>query len=102
MPGGRFGALGIDKHGIISTFKEKRKEDGGWINGGFMVLEPEAIDYIKGDHQMLENEPFEALVADKQLCAYKHEGFWQCMDSMKDRMYLEELITEEKAPWVKW
>ena len=102
MPGGRFGALGIDKSGIISTFKEKRKEDGGWINGGFMVLEPKAIDYIDGDHQMLEKEPFEALVADKQLCAYKHDGFWQCMDSMKDRMYLEELIAEGKAPWIKW
>ena len=102
MPGGRFGALGIDKSGIISTFKEKRKEDGGWINGGFMLLEPKAIDYIEGDHQMLEKEPFEALVADKQLCAYKHDGFWQCMDSMKDRMYLEELIVKGKAPWIKW
>ena len=102
MPGGRFGALGIDKNGAISSFKEKRKEDGGWINGGFMVLEPEAIDYIEGDNQMLEKEPFEALVAEKQLSAYKHDGFWQCMDSMKDRMYLEELIADGKAPWIKW
>ena len=103
MPGGRFGSLGIDDQtGSIIYFKEKKKEDGGWINGGYMVLEPGVIDYIEGDHQMLENEPFEKLVLDKELAAYKHEGFWQCMDSMKDRMYLEELIAKEKAPWIKW
>ena len=102
MPGGRFGALNIDSNGNINSFKEKKKEDGGWINGGFMVLEPEAIDYIDGDTQMLEQEPFSRLVKDKQLAAYKHDGFWQCMDSMKDRTFLEDLIAKGKAPWIKW
>lgn len=102
MPGGRFGALNIDSSGTIGSFREKRKDDGGWINGGFMVLEPEIFDYIAGDEIMLENEPFAKLVEENQLSAYRHYGFWQCMDSVKDRMTLEELISEGKAPWIKW
>ena len=102
MPGGRFGALDINSEGLLNKFKEKKREDGGWINGGFMVLEPEVIDYISGDGDMLENEPFEKMVLDRQLAAFKHYGFWQCMDSMKDRNYLEELIAKGKAPWIKW
>ena len=102
MPGGRFGSLGIDDDGVINSFKEKRKEDGGWINGGFMILEKRAIDYIEDYDQMLENEPFNALVRDGELTAFKHHGFWQCMDSMKDRMLLESLIENNQAPWIKW
>lgn len=102
MPGGRFGALNIDTQGLIGSFREKKKDDGGWINGGFMVLEPEVFNYIDGDHVMLENEPFSKLVSEGQLAAYKHFGFWQCMDSVKDRSLLEKLIAEGKAPWIKW
>jgi glucose-1-phosphate cytidylyltransferase len=102
MPGGRFGALNIEDSGLIGSFREKRKDDGGWINGGFMVLEPEIFNYIENDGTVLENEPFEKLVAEKQLTAYKHFGFWQCMDSVKDKMLLEKLIAEGRAPWIKW
>ena len=102
MPGGRFGALNIDDSGTIGSFREKRKDDGGWINGGFMVMEPDVFDYIDGDDTVLEREPFEKLVADKQLSAYKHHGFWQCMDSVKDKTHIESLISEGKAPWIKW
>jgi glucose-1-phosphate cytidylyltransferase len=102
MPGGRFGALNIDNNGTIGSFREKKKDDGGWINGGFMVLEPAVIDYISGDDIMLEQEPFEKLVSEGQLSAYKHYGFWQCMDSVKDRNYLESLISSNKAPWIVW
>ena len=102
MPGGRFGALDIDDSGLIRTFVEKKKEDGGWINGGFMVFEPEIMDYINGDNIALEKEPLETLSKEGQLSAYKHYGFWQCMDSMKDHLYLEGLIANNKAPWIKW
>ncbi len=102
MPGGRFGALNIDDSGLIGSFREKRRDDGGWINGGFMVLEPEIFNYIDGDHSMLENEPFSELVSQGELNAFKHFGFWQCMDSVKDRSLLEKLIVEGKAPWIKW
>lgn len=102
MPGGRFGALNIDENGIIGSFREKSMADGGWINGGFMVLEPQVIDYIDDDDIMLEQEPFAKLVSEGQLVAYKHDGFWQCMDSVKDRNYLESIISEGKAPWIKW
>ncbi len=102
MPGGRFGALGISANGVINSFKEKRKEDGGWVNGGFMVLEPSIISYIEGDHEMLENQPFERLVSKGELAAYKHDGFWQCMDSMKDKSTLEKMIADGSAPWIVW
>ena len=102
MPGGRFGALNIDDKGLIGSFREKKKDDGGWINGGFMVLNPKVIDYIDGDSTMLEREPFDRLVSEGQLTAFKHFGFWQCMDSVKDRQLLENLISEGKAPWIKW
>ena len=102
MPGGRFGALDIGENGILNGFREKKKEDAGWINGGYMVMEPSLFDYIDGDGSSLEKEPFEKLVADQELSAYKHFGFWQCMDSMKDRNYLEGLISNGSAPWMKW
>jgi len=102
QPGGRFGTLEISSDGVIERFAEKKKEDGGWINGGYMVLEPEVIDYIDGDKTTFEREPLERLSAEGELVAYKYDGFWQCMDTMKDKMYLEELLTENKAPWKVW
>lgn len=102
QPGGRFGTLEITQQGNISHFAEKRKEDGGWINGGFMVLEPEVFDYIEGDMTTFEREPLEKLSAEGQLMAYKYDGFWQCMDTLRDKTYLEELIRTNKAPWKVW
>lgn len=102
MPGGRFGTLEINENSQIERFSEKRKEDGGWVNGGYMVLEPEVFDYIEGDNTAFEREPLENLSADGELVAYKYHGFWQCMDTMKDRMYLEELLREDRAPWKVW
>ncbi len=102
QPGGRFGTIEITQSGNISHFAEKRKEDGGWINGGFMVLEPEVFDYIEGDMTTFEREPLEKLSAEGQLMAYKYDGFWQCMDTLRDKTYLEELIQTNKAPWKVW
>lgn len=101
-PGGRFGTLSIDGNDTITAFAEKRKSDGGWINGGYMVLEPEVFNYIEGDSTVFEREPLETLVLEGQLSAFKHDGFWQCMDTLKDKMYLEELIASGRAPWIKW
>lgn len=101
QPGGRFGTLRINNN-FVENFAEKRKEDGGWINGGYMVLEPSVINYISDDSTTFEAEPLERLSKEGQLVAYKHRGFWQCMDTMKDKMYLEELIVSRKAPWMVW
>ena len=102
QPGGRFGTLEIDSNQDIKSFAEKRKEDGGWINGGFMVLEPRVLDYIEGDDVTFEKYPLEQLSREGQLQAYKHGGFWQCMDTLRDKMYLEELLKENNAPWKVW
>ncbi|HPN65197.1 MAG TPA: glucose-1-phosphate cytidylyltransferase [Candidatus Goldiibacteriota bacterium] len=101
QPGGRFGALEINKSGR-AVFAEKRKEDGGWINGGFMVLNPEIFDFIKDDNTVFEKQVLEKLGKDGKLVAYKHKGFWQCMDTLRDRMKLEELINTGNAQWIKW
>jgi glucose-1-phosphate cytidylyltransferase len=102
QPGGRFGMLDIDESESIENFKEKSKEDGGWINGGFMVLEPEIIDYIEGDATTFERDPLETVAKKGQLKAYKHYGFWQCMDTLRDKEILEKLWTENKASWKVW
>ncbi len=102
QPGGRFGALDMLDNGIINRFAEKRKEDGGWINGGYMVIEPRIFDYISGDDSVLEKEPLERLASEGELIAYRHSGFWQSMDTLRDKHYLEELITTNAAPWMKW
>lgn len=99
QPGGRFGALDIDGADEIHGFAEKKKEDGGWINAGFMVLNPEIFDYIKDDTTVFEKEPLERCAAEGQLMAYRHEGFWQCMDSMRDKKLLEDLWNSGQAPW---
>lgn len=99
-PEGRFGALTLDGDRVLS-FREKSIEDVPYINGGFMVMEPEIFDYIEGDF-MLENEPFDKLIRDDQMRVYKHNGFWQCMDTLRDMRRLEELWTNKKAPWKLW
>ena len=86
----------------IQSFREKSRDDMGWINGGFMVLEPEVIDYIDGDETMFEREPLERLADEGQLGCYRHKGFWQCMDTLRDKEKLERLINTNKAPWVVW
>ena len=102
QPGGRFGVLDIDANETVRQFSEKAKEDGGWINAGFMVLEPEVFDYIEGDDTFFEKEPLENLALDGKLAAYRHEGFWKCMDTMRDKGMLDELWNSGQAPWKRW
>ncbi|WP_281184625.1 glucose-1-phosphate cytidylyltransferase [Trichlorobacter lovleyi] len=102
QPAGRFGALDLDADNLIHGFKEKPKGDGAWINGGFFVMQPEVFRYIDGDTTVLEREPLERLASDGQLVAYKHTGFWQPMDSMRDKNQLEELWKTGSAPWKVW
>lgn len=102
QPKGRFGRLDIADDGCIRSFQEKQDEEGSWINGGFMVLEPEIFDYIDGDDCTLEKEPLEKLASQNQLSSYKHFGFWQCMDTLRDKNLLEGLWKEGNAPWKKW
>lgn len=100
-PPGRFGALDI-RQGQVLNFKEKPKGDGAMINGGFFVLKPQVLDYIGDDSCVWEQEPLMALAADNQLMAYEHQGFWQPMDTLRDKHLLEELWTSGKAPWKSW
>ncbi len=102
QPNGRFGVMEFSSNNTVERFTEKSKEDGGWINGGFMVLEPKIFDYIEGDQTMFEREPLENLCKDKQLNAYKHYGFWQCMDTLRDKQFLESLYAKGNAPWKIW
>lgn len=102
QPGGRFGTLEIGEMQEVKRFAEKDKEAGGWINGGFMVLEPDIFSYLTGDNTIFEREPLEQLSAKGQLIAYKHYGFWQCMDTMRDKSFLEQLLENGKAPWKVW
>lgn len=101
FPPGRFGALEMDGH-KIQSFKEKPKGDGAMINGGFFVLSPKVIDLIEGDSTIWEREPLEQLALAGQLSAYQHTGFWQPMDTLRDKTYLEELWASGKAPWKRW
>jgi glucose-1-phosphate cytidylyltransferase len=101
-PGQRYGSLDIDQGGCIQEFREKSKSDGALINGGFMVCEPGMLDYIDGDCQMLEREPLERIAKAGQLMAYRHDGFWQPMDTLREKQILEELWMKEQAPWKVW
>lgn len=101
QPPGRFGSVDFDGH-KIKSFVEKPAGDGNWINGGFFVLEPSVIDYIEADETIWERAPLENLAKDNQLSAYKHEGFWQPMDALRDKMKLQELWDSGKAPWKIW
>jgi len=100
---GRFGAFRLDKNQQkISAFKEKPKGDGAWINGGFFVLEPGVMDYIEGDLTIWEREPLEKLSQDGELAAYKHQGFWHPMDTLRDKNTLEKMWENGEAPWKVW
>lgn len=101
QPDGRFGILDISGDKVVS-FREKNKKDMGWINGGYMVLEPKVFEYIEGDMTTFEKEPLEKLANENKLGCYRHDGFWQCMDTMRDREKLEELWSSGKAPWKLW
>lgn len=102
QPSGRFGALDISELNQVSSFQEKPVGDGSWINGGFFVLQPEAIDYIAGDAVLFERGPLERLSRDGQLMAFRHGGFWQPMDTMRDKTHLEDLWKNGAAPWKVW
>lgn len=99
-PESRFGFLDLEGS-MVKAFREKSQSDVGYINSGFMVLEPQVLDYVHGN-VMLEEEPMEELTVDGQVIAYKHEGFWQCMDTLRDQRRLEELWESGKAPWKVW
>lgn len=101
QPEGRFGFIDLDGHRVCS-FREKSKEDSGWVNAGFMVLEPSVCDYISGDSSSFERGPLEEISKDGQLVAYKHDGHWQCMDTMRDKEALENEWATGEAFWKKW
>lgn len=102
QPPGRFGLANINENNEVMSFVEKPIGDGSWINGGFFVLEPQVFDYIEGDQTIWEREPLESLAAQNQLMAYKHNGFWRPMDSLRDKNLLENLWDSNQAPWRIW
>lgn len=101
LPPGRFGALDIEA-GQVKSFKEKPKGDGAMVNGGFFVLSPEVLSYVRGDSTIWEQEPLMKLAEERQLMAFEHTGFWQPMDTLRDKQLLEELWSTGQAPWKKW
>jgi glucose-1-phosphate cytidylyltransferase len=101
QPPGRFGALDLADDQVMH-FLEKPQGDGGWINGGFFVLSPKVLDLIEGDDTLWEREPLESLAQEGQLCAWRHRGFWQPMDTLRDKTHLEALWSSGQAPWKKW
>lgn len=100
-PSGRFGATEIDEHDFITSFQEK-PQNAGWINGGFFVCSPKVLEYITSDDSVWERDPLENLAKDSQLVAYKHSGFWQPMDTLREKTLLESLWQKGKAPWKTW
>lgn len=100
--GQRFGVLDIDEEDEIKAFREKSEADGARINAGYMVLEPEIFEYIDGDTTVFEKEPLGRLAAKGELAAYKHDGFWQCMDTQREKEQLENMIESGRAPWMVW
>lgn len=101
---GRYGSLTFDKKNknLISNFIEKPKDNNSWISGGFFVLNQKILKEIKSDSEIFERKPLENVAKKKELIAYKHKGFWKAMDTLNDKNYLEDLITKNKAPWIKW
>ena len=102
QPSGRFGSVDIDEKNGITAFIEKPKGDGAWINAGFFVFEPQIFDYIVGDDSVLEKRPLEQLALDGQLSAFKHDGFWKPMDTLREKNEFEELWKSGDAPWQVW
>lgn len=103
QPTGRFGALGLDAgEALVRSFHEKPRGDGAWINGGYFVLHPSVGEYIAGDETVWENGPLERLARDGELAAYRHEGYWQAMDTLRDRLTLQALWDEGAPPWRTW
>ena len=101
QPSSRYGVLGLEGT-TVTSFQEKPPDEGGWINGGFFVLSPKAIEAVTDDRQMFEREPLEALVAKGEVSTYQHRGYWQAMDTLRDKMHLEELWNKGQAPWKSW
>ncbi len=101
QPPGRFGTIDMDGD-RITAFREKPQGDGSWINGGYFVLSPKVIDYVADDTTIWEKEPMERLAAEGEMHAFRHDGFWQPMDTLRDRVHLEELWRTGKAPWKRW
>ncbi len=102
QPSGRFGALSLDEAHKVTAFQEKPLGDGSWINGGFFVFEPGVLKRIEGEKTVLEKEPLEGLSRDRELVAFKHSGFWQPMDTLRDKTQLEDLWNSGRAPWKLW
>ena len=102
QPSGKFGALGLAEGDQVQSFLEKPRGDGSWINAGFFVLQPEVLDLIEGDATVFEREPLEQLATGGDLMAFKHRGFWQPMDTLRDKNLLEELWKRDEAPWRLW
>jgi glucose-1-phosphate cytidylyltransferase len=102
QPGGRFGTFQLKDSTEVTSFREKPKGDGAWVNGGFFVLEPEAIDYIDGDQVTWELEPLERLSHHGQLHAWRHDGFWQAVDTLRDKQLVNDIWDSGKAPWKLW
>lgn len=102
QPSGRFGALNISENNDVLSFLEKPKGDGAWINGGFFVCQPEVLNYIHHDSTIFERDPLENIAAEGQMMAYKHEGFWKPMDTLRDKQELENLWDSENTPWKNW
>ena len=102
QPEGRFGLIKIADENSVSSFNEKVKGDGGWINGGYFICQPEMLDYISDDQTIFERVPLEKLAEEKQLQALKHSGFWKCMDTLRDKRELEEMWNNSNAPWKVW
>jgi len=101
-PAGRYGALKISADSIVDKFQEKPDGDGGWINGGFFVLKPEVLERINDDLTSWEDKPLSSLAEDNELVAYKHDGFWQPMDTLREKNHLNDLWVNNKAPWKVW
>jgi glucose-1-phosphate cytidylyltransferase len=102
QPSGRFGALKLNGKDQVESFQEKPQGDGSWVNAGFFVLQPEVFDYIEAEATILEREPLENLARDGELMTYKHRGYWQPMDTLRDKIHLEDLLKANKAPWKIW
>ena len=103
QPEGRFGALVFNEDGEVTSFAEKPKGDGAWINAGFFVCEPKVFDYItEGDSTIFERAPLENLAKDGELYTYHHNGFWKCMDTLRDKQQLQAMCDEGNAPWISW